>query len=72
MPLYEFECTSCHETFEELLLKPAKGDEADGVECPHCGGHDVRKRQSGFATFSGGGSRSSGGGGGCSPGGRFR
>lgn len=71
MPLYEFECTSCHETFEELLLRPAKGGEAEGVACPRCGGHDVRKRQSGFATVSGGGA-SRGASGGCAPGGRFR
>jgi putative FmdB family regulatory protein len=68
MPLYEFECDSCHETFEELVTTPSQGDD---VECPRCGGQKVRKLQSGFATLSGGGLKV-GSGGGCSPGGRFR
>ena len=67
MPLYEFTCTNCDKTFEELV---AAGSEGLDVTCPHCGGEDVEKLVSRFA--SGGPSAERGGGGSCGPGsGRF-
>ncbi len=67
MPLYEFTCTKCGETFEELV---AAGLDALGVTCPECGSEAVEKLVSRFAsagTASGGSSGSS-----CGPGsGRF-
>lgn len=43
MPLYEFECVSCPEVFEELLLS---GEDETEVRCPACGSMRVRKRWS--------------------------
>lgn len=67
MPLYEFTCTKCGETFEELV---SAGLDALGVTCPECGSADVEKKVSRFASASapsGGSSGSS-----CGPGsGRF-
>lgn len=44
MPIYEFECESCGERFEELV---AAG--AESVPCPACGGEVTRRLMSGFA-----------------------
>jgi len=67
MPLYEFTCTDCGETFEELV---AASLDALGVTCPDCGSERVEKLVSRFA--SAGGSSSDAGGGSCGPGsGRF-
>jgi putative FmdB family regulatory protein len=38
MPLYEYACRKCDETFEALVF----GDEA--VECPRCHGQDLDKQ----------------------------
>ncbi len=37
MPLFEFECSRCDLTFEELIRAGEKG------ACPTCGSSDVRK-----------------------------
>ncbi len=68
MPLYEFTCTRCGKTFEELV---GAGFDGSGVTCPACGGEDVEKL---FSTFSSSGPAegASGGGSSCGPGsGRF-
>jgi putative FmdB family regulatory protein len=63
MPIYEYLCADCSDTFEELVS--ASG--ADNVHCPACGSGTVTKLLSSFATprpvgaTVGGG----GGGGGC-------
>lgn len=51
MPLYEYQCTSCKNTFEVRQ----KFSDAPATECPACGG-EVRKliSQSGFALKGGG------------------
>jgi len=46
MPLYEFECRSCHKVFEELVRS---GNNGEGVSCPSCGGQEVGKKMSTFA-----------------------
>ena len=43
MPLYEYECQSCHHQFE-LLVR-----ESTALECPACHGHELEKQLSVFA-----------------------
>ncbi len=50
MPIYEFVCQDCEQPFEELVF----GSQIDGVVCPACGGHQVRKKMSSFASKIGG------------------
>lgn len=66
MPLYEYRCTSCQQTFERL--RPV-GADASGVSCPSCGSEQVERMVSTFASATAGGSSGSmagchGGGGG--------
>ena len=42
MPIREYQCSECQNTFEKL-------NPPDGVECPNCGSKDVRQK---FSTFS--------------------
>lgn len=52
MPLFEFECPSCHNEFEELVFSfNGTGD----VSCPVCGNSDVKKKISTFASKVAGG-----------------
>lgn len=44
MPIYEFQCASCGERFEEL--SPAGTESAD---CPACGTAGAERKLSGFA-----------------------
>ncbi len=46
MPLYEYDCPQCRQTFEELA--PASRN-ADTATCPACGAAHARKRMSTFA-----------------------
>ncbi|NUQ38068.1 MAG: zinc ribbon domain-containing protein [Caldilineales bacterium] len=53
MPIYEFDCQDCHSGFEKLV----RGFSAIGsVTCPQCGGQQVQKRLSTFASHVAGGS----------------
>lgn len=47
MPLFEFVCTSCDKDFEELVRNASATDE---VVCPACGGSQVKKKISKFAS----------------------
>ena len=47
MPIFEFVCTECEETFEGLVLSLSRIDE---VVCPSCGGDKVKKKMSTFAS----------------------
>ncbi|MBI5547084.1 MAG: zinc ribbon domain-containing protein [Deltaproteobacteria bacterium] len=67
MPLYEFRCRICGNTFEELVRNSA--DEA-GAACPVCGDKDVQRLLSasalGFVSAAGaGGSAGGSSSGGC-------
>ena len=42
VPIYEFECRSCGQHFEELVGSPV-GQEAAGARCPHCGAGDAER-----------------------------
>jgi putative FmdB family regulatory protein len=44
MPIYEYECESCGERFEELVAA-----DAEGVPCAACGSTATRRLLSGFA-----------------------
>jgi putative FmdB family regulatory protein len=59
MPIYEFVCTECNKSFEDLVFSLSKIDE---VVCPACGGSQVKKKMSTFASkpASGGGAFSLG------------
>jgi putative FmdB family regulatory protein len=52
MPLYEFECQSCAEPFEELVRTSTA---IKDVTCPNCGSHQVKKKLSTFAAKTGDG-----------------
>jgi putative FmdB family regulatory protein len=53
MPLYEFRCTECNRSFEELVRTSTAIAE---VRCPECGGDDVHRKVSTFASKVSGGS----------------
>lgn len=54
MPIYEFDCHDCHKSFEELVFSASR---IDDVTCPKCGGKQVKKKMSTFASkIAGGGS----------------
>lgn len=69
MPLFEFTCSDCGKSFEELVRSASAVDE---VICPACQSRQVRKKVSMFASkAAGGGSFSLGSStaSSCSPGG---
>ena len=47
MPIYEFVCTECSKSFEDLVFSLSKIDE---VVCPACGSSQVKKKMSTFAS----------------------
>jgi putative FmdB family regulatory protein len=47
MPLYEFTCTQCDQTFEQLVRSAKWEGEA---ACPHCGSKKLQKALSVFAS----------------------
>ena len=66
MPLYEFDCLSCGQSFEKLVRSAATIHE---VVCPVCGQSYVQKKLSTFAANIKGSSSSAGSGATCAPGG---
>jgi putative FmdB family regulatory protein len=46
VPIYEFECRSCDQRFEELV-GPNVGRETAEVRCPRCGADDTERLLSG-------------------------
>ena len=53
MPIYEYECTECGNTFSRLQ---SIGASADGVRCPKCKSKNVERQLSCFASTSTGSS----------------
>ena len=66
MPIFEYQCLDCAETFEKLHLSRSR---EESTECPSCGSDRTERLVSSFATGSGayGVSGSS-----CGTGSRFR
>jgi putative FmdB family regulatory protein len=48
MPIFEFLCAKCGAVSEKLVLGTG-----EAVECPHCGGSEMRKLLSSTSTASG-------------------
>ncbi|NPV42185.1 MAG: zinc ribbon domain-containing protein [Anaerolineae bacterium] len=66
MPLYEYQCKNCNESFEKIV----RFSEAEQLPpCPNCGSTDTRKKISAAAALGGSSSGSTGGG--CGSGGGF-
>ncbi len=55
MPIFEFDCPSCGQPFEELVRN---SEAAKDVTCPSCGSRKVKRKLSMFAAKVSGGSRS--------------
>jgi putative FmdB family regulatory protein len=51
MPLYEYECTACHERTEKIQ----KFSDPEITICPHCSGHLERVISAPAISFKGGG-----------------
>jgi putative FmdB family regulatory protein len=66
MPLYEFDCLSCGQSFEKLVRSAGAINE---VVCPVCGQTHIQKKLSTFAANFKGGSSSSTSAATCAPGG---
>jgi putative FmdB family regulatory protein len=58
MPLFEFECEQCGETFEELVRSSVA---ITDVLCPTCQSSQIHKKMSTFASHLAGGSSASSG-----------
>jgi putative FmdB family regulatory protein len=54
MPIYEYQCRECKESFEQLVMRSS-----EKVECPKCGSDKLDKK---FSTLGGVRVGSSGGG----------
>lgn len=64
MPLFEYHCTSCGATFEQLIRSTRTAQE---VICPSCKSKETEKLLSGFAVAGGAAGASSAAD--CAPGG---
>ncbi len=42
MPIFEYQCDECNETFEKLVFK----GEEDEIKCPKCKSNNIRKKMS--------------------------
>jgi len=49
MPIYEFKCNKCGNTFEQLIFS---SDEEEKLACPSCGQIDVARLMSSFSSGS--------------------
>ncbi len=47
MPLYEYRCNECGNTFEVLVFS-----EDEDIKCPNCGSKNVEKLISSFSSLS--------------------
>jgi putative FmdB family regulatory protein len=53
MPIYEYDCPECGDSFEKLVRDTSGKTQ---VVCPHCGGVKVKRKLSMFASSMKGGS----------------
>jgi len=49
MPIFEYSCQSCGLRFEKLVRRENSGN---GLQCPSCGGDQLRKEFSTFAAHA--------------------
>jgi len=49
MPIYEYQCESCDNTFEKLIFN----SDDESIDCPNCGAKNVKRLLS-AASFMGG------------------
>jgi len=56
MPIYEFDCRNCGESFDKLVRSASRVTE---VTCPACSSDQVKKKLSLFSSKVSGGTRSS-------------
>ena len=47
MPIYEFECNECHNTFEKLC---SMKEDLSVIACEYCKAKNVKKKMSSFAS----------------------
>ena len=47
MPIFEYQCAACAKEFETLVRSSSPA-----TQCPQCGGTELRKKLSAFATIS--------------------
>jgi putative FmdB family regulatory protein len=66
MPIFEFECSRCHDQFDELVRN---AEAVKDVTCPACGSRKVKKKLSTFASKVSGGGTASTSAAACAPGG---
>mgnify|MGYP001294414240 CR=1 FL=1 len=66
MPIFEFECSSCHDQFDELVRN---AEAVKDVVCPNCGSRKIKKKLSTFASKVSGGGATAAGAAACAPGG---
>jgi putative FmdB family regulatory protein len=55
MPIYEYECRSCHHCYSQVL---SMKESDDTPPCPRCGGEDVQKLISSVAVVRSAGQKS--------------
>ncbi len=48
MPIYEYQCETCHTSFEALVTRSEPE-----VQCPSCGGNHLEREMSVFASGAG-------------------
>ena len=48
MPMYEYRCRNCGNTFDELVTSTGIND--SDIECPGCGKYESEKLMSAFAS----------------------
>lgn len=66
MPIYEYLCPTCGESFEKLVRN---ANTVAAITCPTCGNQDVQRKVSTFAAkIKGGSSSASTGVSSCAPG----
>jgi putative FmdB family regulatory protein len=51
MPIYEFQCDTCDNTFEKLVFR----SDEENFDCPKCGGKKVSRLLSATSFMSGSG-----------------
>ncbi|MFQ5903041.1 MAG: zinc ribbon domain-containing protein [Candidatus Binatia bacterium] len=63
MPIYEYSCRRCHNSFEEIVLSAR-----EAVTCPKCASKEVERQLSVFSSPGGLAEKAVGGSGcGCTP-----